>query len=284
MTDERGPRVVVEMGLSVDGRIAFRKDQLWFDEDTPGEWESVERSRTRPLEESRSQLIESLYAPQAVLHGSGSLARSTAGPVAGLPPVDPPDVLYADFLPEEVVHRPGHAKWFTCVDSRGRVEWDLPRDDGAWDVLVLVRKATPAAYLALLRHHRQCYLVAGEERVDLAEALRKLKALLGVTCVVSKAGGELNGALLRAGLIDELHLVVSPHVIGGAGTPTLFDGPPLAKGELPTRLRLQFVHAERDGSLCLRYEVIRDAASPSRSSQPAASAEPTAVSANERMP
>lgn len=256
MREDR-PRVVVELGMSVDGRIAFRKDQLWFDEDTPGEWESVELPGSKGLEAARWDLVKRRFAPQAVLHGSGSLARTTAGLVAGLPPKDPLDVLYEDFLPEEVTKRPEHEMWFTAVDSRGRVEWDLPRDDGTWDVLVLVSRATPPAYLTLLREHRQCYLVAGGERVDLAEALRKLTAKLGVTAVVSRAGGGLNGALLRAGLIDEIHLTVSPHAIGGEGTPSIFDGVPLAKGELPTDLRLLFAHAESDGSLWLRYEVAR---------------------------
>jgi riboflavin biosynthesis pyrimidine reductase len=136
------------------------------------------------------------------------------------------------------------------------VEWELDRGGSAWDVLVLVARATPAEYLAFLRKHRQCYLVAGEERVDLATALRKMKERLGVTCLVSKAGGGLNGALLRAGLIDEIHLLVSPHAMGGAGTPTLFDGPPLARGETPTPLRLVFAHVETDGMLWLRYQVI----------------------------
>ncbi len=256
---EDRPRVVVELGMSIDGRIAFRKDQLWFDEDTPGEWESVERPGSKGLEDARWDLIKRQFAPQAVLHGSGSLARSSAGPVAGLPPTESFDVLYTDFLPEEVVQRPEHEMWFAAVDSRGRVEWDLPRDDGTWDVLVLVSRATPPAYLTLLREHRQCYLVAGETRVDLAEALRKLKDRLGVTTVVSRAGGGLNGALLRAGLIDEIHLTVSPHAIGGEGTPSIFDGAPLAKGELPTDLRLLFAHAESDGMLWLRYEVVHPA-------------------------
>ena len=133
-----------------------------------------------------------------------------------------------------------------------------PKGGGQWDVLVLVAHGTPAPYLAYLRKERTCYLVAGEERVDLSVALRKMRGRLGVTCVISKAGGGINGALLRAGLIDEIHLLISPTAVGGLGTPTLFDGPELAPGEAPTQLRLLFAHAETDGMLWLRYEVIRD--------------------------
>ncbi len=78
--------------------------------------------------------------------------------------------------------------------------------------------------------------------------------------VVSTAGGGLNGALLRAGLVDEIQLIVLPAAIGGEGTPSLFDGPALADGESPTRLRLLSSHAETDGTLWLRYEVVRRSA------------------------
>lgn len=66
------------------------------------------------------------------------------------------------------------------------------------------------------------------------------------------AGGALNGALLRADLIDELHLLVVPTAVGGTVTPALFDGPELAPGQRPTRLRLLFAHVEADGLLWLR--------------------------------
>ncbi len=42
-----------------------------------------------------------------------------------------------------------------------------------------------------------------------------------------------------------------------AFTPAVFDGEPLADGELPTRLRLASTHVEADGVLRLRYDVVR---------------------------
>jgi riboflavin biosynthesis pyrimidine reductase len=132
------------------------------------------------------------------------------------------------------------------------------KQTGGWDVLVLVSQATPAAYLAHLHRENICYLVAGDERVDLAQALSKMRDKLNVTCVLSTAGGGLNGALLKAGLVDEINLVVLPAAIGGRETPSVFDGSELADGELPTRLRLLSTHVETDGAIWLRYEVRRD--------------------------
>lgn len=254
------PRVVVAITMSVDGRIALRPGQLWNDPE-PTRVHAVPPPSAKALHDACTEYIDKLYHPQAFLEGSNSLVRPSAGPVAGLPGEfdESAEDLYTDFLPADVVERPDHKMWFTIVDSRGRIEWDLTMDHGEWDTLSLVARSTPAEYLAYLRRIPRCYLVVGEERVDLALALHRMRERLGVTCVQSTAGGGVNGALLRAGLIDEIHLLVSPSAIGGSGTPTLFDGTPLAEGESPTQLRLLFAHAETDGMLWLRYEVVRNA-------------------------
>jgi riboflavin biosynthesis pyrimidine reductase len=56
-------------------------------------------------------------------------------------------------------------------------------------------------------------------------ALKKMRSLLGVEKLISTAGGRLNGALLRAGLVDEINVEYLPAVIGGRQTPSLFDAP-----------------------------------------------------------
>lgn len=254
------PWVVVSVTTSVDGRVTLRRDRLLLDEDASRVWRSLSPPSAQALDDARSSQLASLYHPQAVLEGSGSFVADSAGPLTGLSTdfEDPVDVLYTDFLPKEVAERADHEKWFAVVDSRGRVEWSR-KSEGGFDLLVLVARATPPEYLSYLRRERIPYIVVGEERVDLAVALRRMQDRLGVPCVVSAAGGGLNGALLRAGLVDEMHLFVLPAAIGGLGTPTLFDGPELADGDSPTRLRLLFAHAETDGMLWLRYEVLREA-------------------------
>ena len=107
------------------------------------------------------------------------------------------------------------------VDGRGRVRWgpqegaDYGEEWAGWYLLVWVGRHTPADYLAYLRDRGTPYLVAGEGQVDLGQALCKMKDLLGVECVLSTGGGRLNGALLRAGLIDEVNVEFLPALIGG---------------------------------------------------------------------
>jgi riboflavin biosynthesis pyrimidine reductase len=130
-------------------------------------------------------------------------------------------------------------------------------EHAGWHLLVLVGHHTPAAYLAYLQRESIPYLVAGDGPVDLRQSLEKMRKKLGVTCVLSTAGGRLNGALLRAGLVDEVNVEFLPAVIGGPETPSLFDSPLLKPDERPTRLELISVQKQAAGRVWLRYRVIQ---------------------------
>lgn len=251
------PQVITFNAASVDGRVAASRDHLllWGDErwtalGQPGEaYEALKRA----------------HRPQATLEGSGSLVRDGDEP-APLPPAEgDSSALYDDYLPEAVVKRAGHRGWFAVVDGRGRVR-DWIKDGGVfgeewqgWHILVLVNHHTPAAYLAYLRREAIPYLVAGENQVDLGLALDKLGVKLGVTSLLSTAGGRLNGALLRAGLVDEVNVEILPGIVGGFDTPALFDGPALAPGEMPVRLELLAVQVQAGGQIWQRYRPVEAA-------------------------
>jgi 2,5-diamino-6-(ribosylamino)-4(3H)-pyrimidinone 5'-phosphate reductase len=102
------------------------------------------------------------------------------------------------------------------VDGRGRVrEWEALRNAGHWsDVLALHARATPPRPVG----RSVPELVVGVERVDLAAALAAL-AHRGKKVVRVDSGGALTGALLSAGLVDEISLLIHPCVAGGQGNP-----------------------------------------------------------------
>jgi riboflavin biosynthesis pyrimidine reductase len=248
------PRVVIYAIASVDGRLTLAPDVLLLFEDK--RWDAVAGSS------DVYQWLKSTHKPQVVLEGSGSFATSNMVPDP-LPPVaGDPKSLYQDFLPHAVVHRPGHWGWFTVVDSRGRIRWTYKEYPGeeweGWHLLILVAHHTPPEYLAYLQRENIPYLIAGEKRVDLRSAMEKLASQLNITCVLSTAGGKLNGALLRAGLVDEINVEFFPAVIGGSDTPSLFDSPELKPDELPTQLKLISAQVQADGHVWLRYEVVRE--------------------------
>jgi 2,5-diamino-6-(ribosylamino)-4(3H)-pyrimidinone 5'-phosphate reductase len=255
------PKIVIHQTASLDGKLSAAPGVLLLFGDQ--RWQAVAGGDEQAYRKSRE-----LYRPQAILEGSGSFvpdgASSFVPEEAGVEPLPAPEgesaVSYQDYLPEEVLSVPGR-RWFTVVDGRGRVRWSYKEFPGeewqGWHLQVLVHEATPPGYLAYLRQESIPYLVAGRGQVDLAGAFEKMADRLGVSCILSTAGGRLNGVLLKAGLAQELLVDFFPALIGGRETPSLFDVAPLEPGELPLRLELLSAQGFPNGWVELRYRVLK---------------------------
>lgn len=250
------PFVVVLAAASADGRIASGPNKTMWEDMADSEaatpaggevWRKVEGE------------VKRIHRPQVDMLGSNSLAKE-GEPLEPLPPyAGDPAPLYEDFLPEAVVQRPGHAGWLVVVDGRGRLRSGFKGEPGSgWHMLHITARHAPPEYVAFLRAQGIPYLVAGAGPVDLPAALGKLQAKLGVSTVLTTAGGKLGGALLRAGLVDEVNILVRPVAIGGFTTPCLFDSPDPEPGQRPARLELLHVQPEPAGHLWLRYRVVKD--------------------------
>jgi len=79
----------------------------------------------------------------------------------------------------------------------------------------------------------------GETEINFPMALKWLWESWGVKRLLCEGGGELNAALFRAGLVDELHLTICPKIFGGREAPTIADGLGALKlnGAAPLRLK-----------------------------------------------
>jgi riboflavin biosynthesis pyrimidine reductase len=241
------PRVIVSVIATADGRVTLSRAERLLDDGPNRRWRSAWPPDTDELLAQRSADIERRHHPTVVLEGSGTFVADGQGPLE-LPEADAAaEELWTDFLP----HR--SPRWFAVVDGRGRVAW-THKGDAETSLLVITSQSTPLPYLAYLRRERIPYLVAGIDRVDLEPALVKIRKQLGAKCVVSEAGGGLNGALLRAGLVAELHVITIPALVGGLGTPSTMDGPPLDPGSAPVRLRTIDVKVGAHGTIWAHYE------------------------------
>ena len=112
--------------------------------------------------------------------------------------------------------------WAVVLDAHGKITWGRA-DVGGDALLVVLTEAVPDSHLAGLRGDGVSYVFAGEREIDLAAALETLNRELGIERVLLEGGGTVNGALLRAGLVDELSLVIAPAVEGEPGGPAVFD-------------------------------------------------------------
>jgi 2,5-diamino-6-(ribosylamino)-4(3H)-pyrimidinone 5'-phosphate reductase len=257
VSDQR-PRAVVLSSTSVDGRVSLGPGRIWTDdlEDPRRGRPAAGPGASEAWEEAKAYILRT-WQPRAEWQGTGSFVRD-GEPPRPLPPWERDSALYTDYMPAALASKASTLNWLVVTDGRGRLRGGYTGTERHnHHMLHLTSRAAPAEYLAFLRQHKIPCWIVGERRVDLPLALRRLREELQVISLLSEAGARLNGALLRAGLVDELHPILRPDLIGGTATPTLFDGPDLAPNAWPTPLRLRAATVRAGGTLWLRYTVDR---------------------------
>jgi len=66
--------------------------------------------------------------------------------------------------------------------------------------------------------------ICGKTEINFHSALRWLRTKWNVQRLLCEGGGQLNDALFRAGLVDEVHLTICPKIFGGRCAPTIAEG------------------------------------------------------------
>ena len=145
-------------------------------------------------------------------------------------------------------------------DSRGRVRsWHALRRAGMWRrMMALCSRSTPKEYLEYLEKRHIDRIVAGDDHVDMRGALEKLNEDYGAKTVLLDSGGILNGILLRAGLVDEVSLLVHPCLAGDRSPLSFFSDSETASPEGVVQLRLKDVEKLRGDTVWLHYEVVKE--------------------------
>ena len=142
------------------------------------------------------------------------------------------------------------------ADAKGVLRFQRPEVDGDHVVLLLSERVGDA-YIAHLADAGVSYLFCGKEHVDVKVALDKIRRVLGIRRLMLEGGGTFNGAVLRAGLVDEISQVVVPVVDGGRGIATLFDIPGDPPRKAAAALRLRSYRKLPGGVSWFRYRVAR---------------------------
>ncbi len=130
------------------------------------------------------------------------------------------------------------------LTRRGDVPWDVPlfRSDARVVVYSGVDVTPPPEVTADVE-------VVVLDDLQPAAVIADLRTR-GARSILCEGGATLNAALLRAGLVDELELVVAPQLVGGTSALTAVYGP-LGQGVALVPLEL----LESHGALMVRYRV-----------------------------
>jgi riboflavin biosynthesis pyrimidine reductase len=148
------------------------------------------------------------------------------------------------------------AKGFAIgADAKGVLRYRRNHVDGD-HVVLLVSELVSNDYLAHLRSAGVSYLFCGRDHVNVSTALRKIGKVLGVRKLLLEGGGTFNGAVLKAGLIDEISQVIVPIIDGGAGVTGLCDIPGKTPKTAAATLRV-INHKKLPGGVnWFRYRVV----------------------------
>jgi 2,5-diamino-6-(ribosylamino)-4(3H)-pyrimidinone 5'-phosphate reductase len=111
------------------------------------------------------------------------------------------------------------------VSGSGSIDADAPIFQKHFSpVIVLTTKRISKSKLEKLRATASEVKICGEREINFRAAFRWLREKWNVRRLLCEGGGELHGALIRADLVDELHLTVCPEIFGGHNAPTIADG------------------------------------------------------------
>jgi riboflavin-specific deaminase-like protein len=193
------PYVLVNVAMTADGKIALR--------DRPGSTFTSERDK--------EHMLELRATVDAVMSGARTVDLAA------------------------ITMSAGPAKYRRLRRRRGLAEQNLrvvvsrraTVDPGAElfrhrtsPIIVLTTELAGKPRLKRLRAVADDVHVCSRKEIDFAKALAWLRSEWGVKRLLCEGGGELNDALFRAGLVDELHLTICPVIFGGRTAPTLSDG------------------------------------------------------------
>ncbi len=220
------PYVIIHIGMSVDGRIdwGLGADNPYYE-------------------------LVPQFGADTDLSGSNTILKAQW-------PADPQAVL-GEVYPQWI-NKPDRSI-LAIVDSQGRIKnWDIIKKQPWWrDYVALCSAATSRDHLAYLEEQQVQYIVAGIQHVDLRQALEELNARYHCQKVRIDSGGILNGVCLRAGLVDEVSVVISPALVGGTSPQTMFVAPDLTSEEGVISLTLTQIETVRNRYLWIRYNVIK---------------------------
>lgn len=197
------PKVICHMMASVDGRIVVQQ------------WTSPSGTDKGSLVKSYG-MINSEVTVGAIIEGRKTVQEDFVHGVFDYEKYSPASK-FETYKSDHTSER-----FFVVVDPQGKIFYEENNIRGN-DVIAVLSEQVSDEYLSHLREKGISYLFAGSDGKDLQKMLEVLKKDFSVETALLQGGGIINGAFLKAGLIDELSLMIYPGIDGLAGSAAVFD-------------------------------------------------------------
>lgn len=233
------PKIICHMIASVDGRLATER------------WPHGTREDTRDL-------VHRVYDQSAERLGCDGwmVGRKTMATYARDSRV--PSPLPSPVIRDSFKGKRGKRALAVVFDPSGKLIFSGHDVDGDHLVTVLSERVEDD-YLADLRSRGISYVFAGPDGRDLRHAMKTLHCLFGVRKILLQGGGRINGAFLKAGLIDEFSTLIFPAIDGMHGIPGIVDYQGRETNTPAGDLRLRLIANEtlEEGVVWLRHAAER---------------------------
>ena len=141
------------------------------------------------------------------------------------------------------------------IDRFGKLRWESNRyeEEGSVNsrIIEVLTEQAPAESIAYYNAMDIPYLFAGKDNFDPRLFLEKINQYYGIKTFMLSGGPRINGVFAKAGLIDEISLVVDPHLDGGAKIEPFILAEGLQNPDF--RYKLKEVKVVENDILVLRY-------------------------------
>lgn len=230
------PKIICHMVSSVDGRLLADR------------WTPPARGIDPEIAHSTYESVATRFPSQGWIVGRKTMEAFADGTARRAD--RPPNVS----LRETFVGNRNGRNLAVAIDPHGKLHYGTDNAGGDQIVAVLGERVSDE-YLAELREDGIAYVFAGPEGNDLTQALTTLGDVFGTTLLLLEGGGMINGAFLKAGLIDEISLLIYPGIDGLAGVASVFEyiGRPDEKPADGRALRHLATETLEGGMVWLRY-------------------------------
>lgn len=165
----------------------------------------------------------------------------------------------AEPVPEgDYIADPDAQMFYFAVDGSGKLAWDTSSFnyfDVEAHIVELISASVSDAFKAHLRSIGVSYIIAGDEKLDMARAVEKIGEIFPMDELVLGGGANLNWSMIRDGLCDEISLVLMPTADGENHTNSLFEANDTYSAPVPIAFSLKSVEPLKDGSVWIRYDV-----------------------------
>ena len=196
------PKVICHIMSSVDGRLLPGRWTLPFDGTPAGELFKEYAEIGRLLE------------TDAWMFGKATTRESF--PYKFMPKSERTVLPGLVFIPSSLSQR-----LFITIDPDADIFYTSDKLRGDNIIVVLGTNAT-TDYIEMLREKGIGYIVL-EDVKELCKAIEILAEQFGVRSISLQGGGIIDGAMLAAGLLDELSLVIYPGIDGLTTSPSIFE-------------------------------------------------------------